>query len=576
MNISQVSRKKNIENLLADAQKSEGEKGSLNRNLTLRDLTSLSIAAIIGAGIFGTIGNASASGGPAVSLLFIFTAVACGFSAMCYAEFASRVPISGSAYTYAYVSLGELIAWIVGWTLLMEYSVGNIAVAISWSDYFTSFLSGFNIHIPKYLTIDYLSAFRGYEKAAELIKHGNAVPEYLKYSCQAWTNAPVIGTLRIVANIPAFLITCIITWLVFIGIKETKKAANLMVIIKIIVIIIVISIGAFYVNPANWVPFAPNGLSGVLKGISAVFFAYIGFDAISTTSEECNSPQRDLPKAMILSLLICTILYICVTLVLTGMVKYNELAVGDPLSFVFSKHHLNWISGIISFSAIIAMASVLLVFQVGQPRIWMSMSRDGLLPAKFSSIHHRYKTPGFSTIITGIVVGIPSLFMNMTEVTDLTSIGTLFAFVIVCAGVLSLKPDTNQKDRYFHLPYINGKYILLFIFILIILCILIFYPQNFKSFIDFSGGWNTIKHKMPAILFLIICIYVTYLTFIKNYSLIPVLGLIINLYLMTELGVTNWARFLIWLVIGLIIYFSYSIKNSRMEEGRKEKEYKGR
>ncbi len=566
MNFNQFSRKKSVENLLADSESRETEQGSLNKNLNLRDLTSLSIAAIIGAGIFGTIGNASATGGPAVSLLFIFTAVACGFSAMCYADFASRVPISGSAYTYAYVSLGELIAWIVGWTLLMEYSVGNIAVAISWSNYFTSFLSGFNIHIPKYLTIDYLSAYRGYETASEILKHGHAIPEYLQYSYQAWSNAPTMGPIRIVANLPAFLITCIITWLVYIGIKETKNAANIMVVIKIIVIITVIAIGAFYVNPVNWIPFAPNGLNGVLKGISAVFFAYIGFDAISTTSEECINPRRDLPKAMIISLFICTILYIGVALVLTGMVKYFDLAVGDPLSFVFTQHHLIWISGIIGFSAIIAMASVLLVFQVGQPRIWMSMSRDGLLPSKFSSIHPKYKTPGFSTIITGIVVGVPSLFMNMTEVTDLTSIGTLFAFVIVCAGVLSFKPDTNKKDNYFHLSYINGKYILLFLFILTFLVFIIFYPQNIKSFINFSGGWDSVKHKMPTLLFIIISMVLTILTFVRNFSLIPVLGMIINLYLMTELGFTNWIRFIIWLVIGLIIYFSYSVYNSKMAE----------
>ncbi len=565
MNLKQISRKKEIDQLLSEATNNDTE--NLKKNLNLRDLTSLSIAAIIGAGIFGTIGNASASGGPAVSLLFVFTAIACGFSAMCYADFASRIPISGSAYTYAYASMGELIAWAVGWTLLMEYSVGNIAVAISWSDYFTSFLGGFNIHIPKYLTTDYLSAYRGYNEFNELLRHGKTIPQYLQFDQQAWITAPSLGTFRFIANIPAFLITCIITWLVYIGIQETKKAANMMVIVKIIVIIMVIVIGAFYVNTSNWIPFAPNGISGVLKGISAVFFAYIGFDAISTTSEECNSPQRDLPKAMILSLLICTVLYIGVTLVLTGMVRYNELAVGDPLSFVFSKYHLTWLSGIISFSAIIAMASVLLVFQVGQPRIWMSMSRDGLLPKKFSSIHPRYKTPGFSTIITGIVVGLPSLFMNLTEVTDLTSIGTLFAFVVVCAGVLTLKPVLKQNEKYFHLPYINGKYILPTIYLVMVAVAIKFYPQNIKSFFSLSGEGNSLISKIPLIFFLTISLIMIYLTFIKNYSLIPALGLLINLYLMTELGFSNWARFLIWLVIGLVIYFTYSINNSKMADG---------
>ena len=567
MKLEQIYRKKTIDKIISDANIESESHGNLHRNLNLRDLTAMAIAALVGAGIFSTIGNASAAGGPAVSLLFIFTAIACSFSALCYAEFASRIPISGSAYTYAYVSLGELFAWIIGWTLLMEYSVGNIVVAISWSDYFTSFLRGFHINIPEYFTTNYLGALRGYNETLTLLKNGstmNVIPGYLQEAHKAWTTAPMIGSIRIVADLPAFLITVFITALVYIGIKESKNASNILVLLKIVVVLVVIAVGAFYITPSNWSPFAPNGLNGVLKGVSAVFFAYIGFDAISTTAEECKNPQRDLPKAMILSLIICTILYVSVTLVLTGMVSYRELAVGDPLSFVFQKHQLNWLSGIIGLSAIVAMSSVLLVFQIGQPRIWMSMSRDGLLPKKFSAIHPRFKTPGFSTIITGLVVGIPSLFMNLTEVTDLTSIGTLFAFVIVCAGVLKFNPRDKLSGGSFHIPYLNGKYIVPGMLILGFLFCLIFCGASVIKFFSFEGGWNLIKHKMPYLAFIIVAIWVSIRTYKKSYSLIPVLGLLTNLYLMTELGYTNWMRFIIWLIIGLVIYFAYSYNKSKL------------
>jgi amino acid transporter len=540
--------------------------GALKRNLKLRDLTALAIAAIIGAGIFSTIGNASANGGPAVSLLFIFTAIACSFSALCYADFTSRIPISGSAYTYAYASLGELIAWIIGWDLLMEYSVGNIAVAISWSDYLTSFLGGFNLHLPEYVTTDYLSASRGFKEAVRLMGEGTAfkdISSSLQSSYLAYANAPSIGSIKLIADIPAFLIVVFITILVYIGIKESKTANNIMVVLKICVILLVIAAGAFFVDTANWSPFAPNGVTGVLKGVSAVFFAYIGFDAISTTAEECKNPKKDLPRAMILSLVICTVLYIAITLVLTGMLNYKELAVGDPLAYVFAKHHLNWLSGIIGMSAIIAMASVLLVFQVGQPRIWMSMSRDGLLPKRFSKIHPKFKTPAFSTIITGLVVGIPSLFMNLTEVTDLTSIGTLFAFVLVCAGVLHFNKDKEHKGSYY-LPYINAKYIVPSLFVIISIVVLFYNMNGIYDFLTFKGGWNAFKHNVPYLIFYIISGYVAFITFKRNYSLIPVLGLLTNLYLMTELGFHNWLRFLIWLMVGLILYFTYGYFNSKL------------
>lgn len=567
MDLKQLFRKKPIDQILHDTQLEHEGQPSLTRNLSLRDLTAFAIAAIIGAGIFGTIGNASSNGGPAVSLLFIFTAIACSFSALCYAEFASKIPISGSAYTYAYASMGELIAWIIGWDLLMEYSVGNIAVAISWSDYFTSFIKGFHLEIPYHWCTDFFGASRGFKEASLLLASGTSLesmPQYLREAYLAWTNAPVIGGVRIIADIPAFLIVVLITVLVYVGIKESKRTNNILVLLKVIVIILVIAVGAFYVNPENWSPFAPHGLPGVLKGVSAVFFAYIGFDAISTTAEECKNPQRDLPKAMVYSLIICTMLYVAVTLVLTGMVHYPELRVGDPLSFVFEKVQLPWFSGIIALSAIVAMASVLLVFQLGQPRIWMSMSRDGLLPKKFGKIHPKYRTPAFSTIITGLIVGIPALFLNLTEVTDLTSIGTLFAFVIVCAG--QLNHHKTRGNGSFKMPYVNARFIIPILYFVVIL-LLIFLPEvKLGEFLNFNQDWELFKHKIPYLMFFLVSTFVTIRSYLLNYSLIPVLGLLTNFYLMTELGYINWMRFLIWLLAGLVIYFSFGIYRSKLRK----------
>jgi basic amino acid/polyamine antiporter, APA family len=564
-------RRKTVDQILAEVKLQEDHSaGELVRNLTLRDLVSMGIAAIIGAGIFSTIGNASAAGGPAVSLLFIFTAIACVFSAMCYAQFASTIPISGSAYTYAYASFGELIAWIIGWDLLMEYAIGNIAVAISWSDYFTGLLVGMGLDVPLYLTMDFLSASRGHDAVTELLNQGKPLSEASALQIagyEAWNTAPSIGGLKIVADLPALLITFIVTVLVYIGIKESKTTGNILVLIKLIVVLLVIGVGAFYIQPENWSPFAPNGISGVLKGVSAVFFSYIGFDAISTTAEECKNPQRDLPKAMLYTLLICTVLYVLITLVLTGMVSYTELAVGDPLAFVFDRLNLNFMAGIISISAIVALTSVLLVFQLGQPRIWMSMSRDGLLPKAFSRIHPRFNTPSFSTVVTGLVVAIPALFMNLTEVTDLTSIGTLFAFVLVCGGVLLLEKTEKVPGR-FQVPYINGKYIVPALLLGIAAYIYSDNPETIHRFftINQAAGdfWDVLEHKILALLFIVVSIWISWLTFSKNLSLIPVLGLLTNLYLMTELGITNWSRFLAWLLLGLVIYFSYSYRNSKL------------
>lgn len=563
---SNLFRRKSIDLIMKDRQAgfsdAETAEAGLRRVLTVKDLTLMGIAAVIGAGIFSTIGNAAFNGGPGVSILFVITAITCGFSALCYAEFASRIPVAGSAYTYAYASFGELVAWIIGWDLLMEYAIGNIAVAISWSEYFTNLLEGFNIHIPAYLTMDYLSAANAHNALVAAGANPVNLSEKVKYAAQAWNTAPGSGNFKLIADIPALGIVFLITYLVYIGIRETKKATNAMVILKVAVVIGVILLGFFYVTPANWDPFLPNGFEGMMKGVSGVFFAYIGFDAISTTAEECKDPQRDLPRGMIYSLIICTVLYILVALVLTGMVNYKYLQVEDPLAFVFKSVGLENISYVISISAVIATASVLLIFQMGQPRIWMSMSRDGLLPKKFSSIHPKYKTPWFATLVTGFVVAIPALFMNLTEVTDLTSIGTLFAFVLVCGGVLMLpdEPITDLNRKRFRIPYVNSRYIVP----LLIISLFVLFRQQILELFIYNGDWHVYKDKLPYFLFIIAAIAMSVLSFVKNLSLIPVLGLLSCLYLMTELGYTNWLRFLIWLALGLIIYFTYGYHKSKL------------
>jgi len=639
-------RKKSITKILEDAAKGYGDHGSsLHKTLGVRDLTAFGIAAIIGAGIFSTIGKASADGGPAVIFLFIFTALACSFAAFAYAEFASMVPVSGSAYTYSYVAFGELVAWIIGWSLIMEYAIGNITVAISWSDYFTSLLSSIHIpalgisgiHLPDWMTMDYLSAFNGHKHAETLVNAGKNfadLEESVRIASNAWNTAPRIGNFHVVADLPALGIIIFITWLVYRGMKESKNASNAMVVVKLAVILLVLAVGVFYVDTKNWNPFAPNGVSGVLKGVSAVFFAYIGFDAISTTAEECKNPQRDLPRGMMWAIIICTILYVAIALVLTGIVNYSLLAVGDPLAFVFDHIDLKLMSGIIAVSAVFAMASVLLVFQLGQPRIWMSMSRDGLLPKAFSKIHPKYHTPSFATIVVGFVVAVPSLFMNLTIVTDLCSIGTLFAFVLVCGGVLVLQ-EKKDIQRKFKIPYVNSKYVVPPIFAILIILAFTMYKkeagsfilntpklknpitlvtsldssellavqsqikqqenkpalieknidteaylnkldaEHYQQFVDqasvsadkkYDSGWGLFKHKIPMWIFFAICCMITWYCIKKDLSLIPVLGLLSCLYMMCELGISNWIGFGIWLVIGLVVYFLYGFKHSKLNQ----------
>lgn len=573
--MNSLFRKKNVGQILDEIKSNEAEGSSLHKNLKLRDLVSLGIAAIIGAGIFSTIGNASFNGGPAVVFLFVFTAIACLFSALCYAEFASTIPISGSAYTYAYTTFGELMAWILGWALVMEYSIGNIAVAISWSDYFTGFLSGLGLNIPEYLTMDYLSASRGFEAVSAKIASGielSTLTRTEQETFAAWQNAPSLGGgFRLIADFPALIITVLITSLVYIGIKESKNVGNIMVLLKIAVVIMVIVVGAFYVQPENWSPFAPNGITGVMQGVSAVFFAYIGFDAISTTAEECENPQKDLPRAMIYALVICTVLYIMIALVLTGMVSYKTLAVGDPLAYVFEQNDLHFMAGIIALSAIVAMTSVFLVFQLGQPRILMTMSRDGLLPKSFSKIHPRFKTPYIATIATGLLVAIPALVLNLTEVTDLTSIGTLFAFAIVSAGVLFLEtsPDHDSSAR-FKVPYINSQFIVPALLLFALVMAYVYDKENMIAFITFKdmgeGLWMSFFHRLPLWIFNISAVLISYYCFTKKLSLIPIMGVLTNFYLMTELGVHNWVGFGIWMLVGLVIYFSFGYHHSKLRK----------
>lgn len=550
-------RTKKIQNLTETDSEDEHVYGGLKKVLNVRDLTFLGIAAVIGAGIFSTIGTAAFHGGPGVSLLFVITAITCGFSALCYAEFASRIPVSGSAYTYAYVSFGELIAWIIGWALILEYAIGNIVVAISWSSYFNNLLQGLHIHLPYWLSTNLSTAKETFALVQEQIAKGVTATPEMQSIIDGFNNAPVLFGIKFFINLPAFIIVALITWLAFIGMHESKRSANAMVVFKLLVIVFVIVMGFFYVDSSNWNPFMPNGFTGVLQGVSAVFYAYIGFDAISTTAEECKNPQRDLPRGMMYALLICTVLYILIALVLTGMVHFSELKVDDPLAYVFDKLGLKWIGYIISISAVVATTSVLLVFQLGQPRIWMTMSRDGLLPKQFSKIHKKYKTPGFATVITGLLVGIPSLILPSSLMTDLTSIGTLFAFVLVCLGVLLL-PKMQSEAGKFKLPYINGQYILP-----VLLAAFIFlFRERIGNAVGNLG--NEAHQEILFLLFIIIAAVITTYTFIRKYSLIPVLGALSCLYLMIEIPVNSWFWFFIWMGAGLIIYFFYGYKKSKL------------
>lgn len=551
-------QRKNIDQAVKDAS-DEGHGPRLERVLSVKDLTFFGLAAIVGAGIFSTIGKATFAGGPAVSLLFVFVAVACVFTALSYAQFASTVPVSGSAYTYAYVTFGELFAWIIGWALVLEYAVSNIVVAISWSEYFVTMLENvFRIHWPRWLAIDSFTASKAYQEVVQATAAGtlSELPTHSLQLAKVYENAPAIGSFKVLMNLPAAIITVLITWLIYIGIKESRNVSNLLVYIKIGIVLMVIVGGVFYVDTANWTPFAPNGAQGVMLSVAAVFFSFIGFDAISTTAEETKNPQRDLPRAMIYALIITTVLYILITLVLTGMVNYKELGVNDPLAFVFERVGIKWMAGVVSVSAVIAISSALLAFQMAQPRIWMVMSRDGLLPKVFGEIHAKYKTPWFSTLVTGVLVAVPALFLNMEFVIDLTAVGTLFAFILVCGGILYMDHTGLSKLAKFRVPYINGKYLII---PLLAIAAWVVYTRFGAEYLNFM------EHPLYGIFWLTWAV-LGVLAFRYNFSLLPVIGILVNLYLMAELGTSNWTMFIIWLIIGMGIYFTYGFKHSKLRK----------
>ena len=551
--MSQLFRKKTFTN-----KKDSG----LIRALGLWDIVFFGLAAIIGAGSFSSLGEAIFRGGPGVITLYIICGIACGFTAMSYAEFATRIPTAGSAYTYAYASFGEIIAWIIGWALIMEYSFGNIYVAFSWSDYFTSFIERIGFDIPDFLTTSYTEAKKAFLSGSEN-----------KELITAWKTAPIIAGFKFIIDIPALVINALITWLVYIGIKESRNFNNILVIMKLAVILLIIAVGVFYINSDNWVPtnnegvksIMPNGFAGVMAAVSGVFFAYIGFDAISVLAEETKNPEKTLPKGMILSLVLSTAVYMVLTLVLTGIVDYRKFeGVGDPLSFIFAPQNGNipWMEFIVSVTAIIAITTVLLVFQMGQPRIWMSMSRDGLLPKKFAEVHPKYKTPSFSTIITGVAVGLPILFTDKSFILDFTSIGTIFAFVLVNGGIL-LMPKREKVKGSFHLPYINSKYIFPILFLGSLIGFYFWQPQFFHDLWNISDEKQG-EFRLSIIIYIIINLILVVISYLKNLSLIPLLGLSSCLYLLTGMTHNNWFWFGLWFIIGLGIYFFYGKKHSKL------------
>lgn len=507
-----------IKDLGAILQESHDPEKRLKKALGPWDLIFLGIGAIIGAGIFTVIGTAAAGdlmrpgAGPSIIASFALTAVACGFAALCYSEFAAMVPVSGSAYTYSYASFGELVAWIIGWDLMLEYTVANIAVAISWSGYFTEFLRGFGVSLPPWATIDFRTAFQGFEKASAALAQGIPFEQLSPALQKAWFavhNAPHVFGMPLICNLPAFLIVAGITTLLVIGIKESAKFTSVMVAVKLLVLAFFVAVGYFYVKPENWTPFAPNGFAGIKTGAAIVFFAYIGFDAVSTVAEESKNPKRDLPVGILGSLAICTVIYIIVSAVFTGLVPFSVLRdtlatqKAEALAFAMRHINLNWATAIVAIGALVAQTAVLLVMQLGQSRIFFSMSRDGLLPPFFSKVHPRFRTPYITTILTGLFVASVASFSNIDEMVDLTNIGTLFAFVLVCFGVIILRVKEPHKHRSFKVP-LN--------------------------------------------------------------PVIPLLGVAACVFLMTGLPTITWIRFVVWLLLGFGVYFTYGIRHSLLHK----------
>lgn len=520
---SKLFRTKNPDHLIREAAAPDR---LMKRTLSAFDLTCLGIGAIIGAGIFALAGTAAAGeqleaslwktpvlnfvqswithsdltfgrpgAGPAVMLSFVIAAIACGFAALCYAELASMIPVSGSAYTYSYATLGEIVAWIIGWDLILEYAVGNMAVAVGWSGYFVQLCGslpfGLSIKFPLWLVSDHQTA------TTLLAQGGDALSNFSS------TTLPVIAGHQIALNLPAFFIVAAVTVLLIYGIRESARTNSTIVIIKVAVVVFVIAFGAFMVNPTHWHPFMPTGFTGVMSGAAIVFFAFIGFDAVSTTAEETKNPQRDLPIGMIASLIICTILYVLMAGVLTGMRKYSDY-LGDSAAVATAFAGRPWAQAIISAGALAGLTSVLLVFQLGQPRIFMAMARDGLLPKYFAKLHPRYRTPHITTIWTGIAVGGVAMLVSIGSLADLTNIGTLFAFALVCIGVIVLRRTDPNRPRPFRVPWV---------------------------------------------------------------PLFPILGVFFCGALMLSLPLETWIRFFVWLGIGMLIYFFYGVRNSKLRRG---------
>jgi APA family basic amino acid/polyamine antiporter len=460
---TQLIRRKPVATLMDDAGP---HRGGLRRALGALDLTALGIGAIIGAGIFVMTGVGAREAGPGLIVSFILAGLACAMAALCYAEFAAMIPAAGSAYSYSYATMGELVGWIIGWDLVLEYAVGAAAVAVGWSGYFRVILEGMGLHLPHAI------AFApGTEPGA-------------------------------VVNLPALLIVLLISAVLYVGIRESARLNSIIVAIKLCAVAVVILVGMFFVRPQNWTPFAPFGWSGISKGAAYIFFAYIGFDAVSTAAEEVVDPGRDLPRGILWSLFVCTFLYIAVAAVLTGMVPYNEIDKNAPLASAFVVRGMNFIGGVISIGAVMGLTSVLLVLLLGQSRIFFAISRDGLLPRAFSRVHPRFLTPYIPTVITGAAVGIAAALLPIQEIAELTNIGTLFAFVLVCLGVWILRYINPDQHRPFRTPFV---------------------------------------------------------------PLVPIVGALSCLYLMGSLPIVTWIRFFVWMAIGLAIYFSYGRYHSHVD-----------
>jgi APA family basic amino acid/polyamine antiporter len=538
-----VLRTKPIGAILADAEEPEHK---LRRALGPVQLTLFGIGAIVGAGIFATIGTAAAGdayrpgAGPALSISFVITAIVCGFTALCYAELASTVPISGSAYTYAYATLGELVAWIIGWDLIIEYAVGNVGVAISWANYFKTLLKGIQIpglgiqgiNVPDWLSMDYRTAAR--------------VPG-------VYDSAPRLFGVPIVVNVLAVAIVAAVTVVLVWGVRESARFNAVMVGIKLVVLAFFIVVGTYWIEPANYHPFAPNGWAGISAGAAIVFFAYIGFDAVSTVAEETRDPQRNLPIGIMASLVVCTILYVIVGVVFSGLISYPDLRAklateqAEPLTMAL-QHAMpdsRLAVVIVAFGSVIAHTAVLLVFQLGQPRIFFSMARDGMLPPLFYKVHPRFRTPHVSTILTGLFVGLCSAVASIDEMVDLTNIGTLFAFILVCAGTIVLRETDPDRPRPFRVPSGWGWTAVLY--------------AGFATGVLFLPSGI-----LPAPSKLVVLAAAGVLFALSRRHIFPILGILSCLYLIYYLPPTSWLRFAAWLNFGFVIYVAYGAVHSRL------------